>query len=164
MRPNELEALYSQNFSRVYSYVYYRLLDHTQAEDVTSAVFEKVVRNYARFDPHKSSASTWIMRITHNTLIDYYRTQRTYVPLESLGPYEPSEEDELPDLDDSTRKLSRLLSVLSPEDREIVFLKYHEEKRNVEIAALLGMKAPTVATRLRRALATMRKEAESQGL
>ena len=53
-----------------------------------------------------------------------------------------------------------MLSFISEDDRELVFLKYYEGKRNVEIAQLLDMNPATVATRLRRALMTMRSHAE----
>ncbi|MBO4352682.1 MAG: sigma-70 region 4 domain-containing protein, partial [Eggerthellaceae bacterium] len=50
----------------------------------------------------------------------------------------------------------------SEEDRELVFLKYYEDKRNVEIAQILDMNPATVATRLRRALLTMRTHAKEE--
>jgi len=164
LKDSELVKLYEQHVSMVYNYAFYRILDRAQAEDITSLVFEKVLRNYARFDSAKSSITTWIMRIARNTLIDYYRTHKTYVALDELGSRELVAEDDDIDIDDSERDLRRLLAVLSDSDREIVFLKYFEQKRNVEIAALLGMKAPTVATRLSRSLQAMRTDAERQGI
>ena len=61
-------------------------------------------------------------------------------------------------LDEKQAEVARLLSFLSPDDREIIFLKYHEDMKNVEIARLLGMNPATVATRIRRALQTMRSQ------
>ena len=159
MNPAVLEKLYRENFQKVYNYAYYRLLDPTLAEDLTSAVFEKAVASFDRFDASKASFSTWVMRIAHNTLIDHYRTRRESVPLDDLGPREPSTTDEYPELDDHAKEVERLLSFISEQDRELVFLKYYEHKKNVEIARMLDMNPATVATRLRRALATMREHA-----
>ncbi len=156
MRSAELETLYREHFQRVYSYVYYRVLDPAVAEDVTSDTFVKAVRHYDKFDPSKASFSTWVMRIAHNTLIDYYRTRKVHEPIDRLGAGELRQEDDYPALDETQAEISRLLSYLSPEDREIIFLKYHEEKKNVEIAELLDMNPATVATRVRRALLVMR--------
>ena len=160
MNSAELETLYRDYFQKVYSYVYYRVLDPAVAEDVTADVFMKVVANYSRFDPSRASFATWVMRIAHNTLVDQYRTRKVHVSLDQLGSSEPCCEDDYPDLDEKQAEVSRLLSFLSPEDREIVFLKYHEEKKNVEIADLLDMNPATVATRIRRALQTMRTHAK----
>ena len=160
MRPADLETLYRDNFQRVYNFAYYRVLDPVLAEDLTSAVFVKAVANFDRFDASKASFSTWIMRIAHNTLIDYYRTRKVNSPLDELGADEPVSADEYPVLEGHAEEVARLLSFIAEDDRELVFLKYYEEKRNVEIAEMLGMNPATVATRLRRALMTMRKHAK----
>ena len=160
MKPLDLETLYRENFQRVYNYAYYRLLDPVLAEDLTSIVFTKAVASFDRFDPSKAKFSTWVMRIAHNTLIDYYRSRKVDAPLEDLGASEPTHEDDYPALDESAKEVARLLSFISEEDRELVFLKYYEGKRNVEIARMLDMNPTTVATRLHRALATMRQYAK----
>ena len=164
MRSSDLENLYRANFQKVYSYAYYRVLDPALAEDLTSAVFVKAVANYDKFDPSKASFTTWVMRIAHNTLVDYYRTRRENASLDDLNAREPATVDEYPVLDDHAEEVARLLSFISEEDRELVFLKYYEGKRNVEIAQMLDMNPATVATRLRRALATMRSHAEGEVL
>ena len=160
MDERQLENLYRANFQRVYNYAYYRLLDPAKAEDATSAVFVKVIANIDKFDPSKASFGTWVMRIAHNVLVDGFRTHKATVPLDRVSVREPSREDDYPVLDDRQERVSKLLSCLSAEDRELVYLKYYEEKKNVEIAQLLDMNPSTVATRLRRALLTMRAHAE----
>ena len=156
MKAAELETLYRAHFQKVYSYVYYRVLNPSVAEDITSDVFVKVVKHHDGFDPSRASFSTWIMRIAHNALVDHYRTRKTCASIEELGSSEPLCVDDYPALDERQAQVARLLSHLSSEDREIVFLKFHEEMKNVEIAKLLGMNPATVATRVRRALQTMR--------
>lgn len=158
-----LEALYRANFQRVYNYAYYRLLDPALAEDITSTVFVKAVANFEKFDESKASFSTWIIRIAHNTLVDYYRMRKETMPLDNLSMDEPSSVDEYPALDDHAEEVARLLSFISEEDRELIFLKYYEDKRNVEIAQTLDMNPATVATRLRRALMVMRSHVEEVG-
>ena len=163
MDDRQLENLYRANFQRVYNYAYYYLLNHADAEDVTSTVFAKVVANIDKFDPTKASFGTWVTRITHNTLIDRSRSRKPTVSLNQVMLNEPSSEDDYPALDDRQERVAKLLSYLSEQDRELVFLKYYQEKKNVEIAQLLDMNPSTVATRLRRALQTMRAHAEQDG-
>ena len=163
MDDRQLENLYRANFQRVYNYAYYYLLNPADAEDVTSAVFVKAVSNIDKFDPSKASFATWITRITHNTLIDRSRTRKPTVPFEQIKRDEPSSEDDYPVLDDRQERVAKLLECLSEQDRELVFLKYYQEKKNVEIAQLLDMNPSTVATRLKRALQTMRARAEQDG-
>ena len=72
-------------------------------------------------------------------------------------------EDEYPALDERQKRVAELLSCLSEDDRELVYLKYYQDKKNIEIAQLLDMNPSTVATRLRRALILIRSKAESDG-
>ena len=93
-------------------------------------------------------------------LIDGFRTRKPVVALDNVVVDEPSVEDDYPVLDDRQERVAKLLANLSPEDRELVYLKYYQGKKNVEIAQLLDMNPSTVATRLRRALQAMRAHAE----
>ena len=72
-------------------------------------------------------------------------------------------EDEYPALDERQKRVAELLSCLSEDDRELVYLKYYQDKKNIEIAQLLDMNPSTVATRLRRALILMQSKAGSGG-
>ena len=67
MDDRQLENLYRANFQRVYNYAYYSLLNSAEAEDVTSAVFVKVVANIDKYDASRASFGTWITRIAHNS-------------------------------------------------------------------------------------------------
>ena len=158
--PVDLESLYRESFQKVYNYAYYRLLDPALAEDLTSIAFIKAVENFDRYDPSKAKFSTWVTRIAHNAIVDYYRTRKPTSTLDDLGANEPSCVDDYPELDEHAKEVVRLLEYISEEDREIVYLKYNEEKSNVEIAQILDMNPSTVATRLHRALATMRKHVQ----
>ena len=154
-----LTRLYTLYYPKIYNHVYYRILEREQTEDLVSDIFVKVVRGYPGFDPKKASFSTWVFHITHNTLIDYYRSNRNTVPLDQENVPEPSCEDEYRGLDDHARQVRQLLVYLDDEERELIYLKYHEEKTNSEISALLDMNPSTVSTKLSRALAKMRAHA-----
>ena len=162
MDDRQLENLYRANFQRVYNYAFYSLLNSAEAEDVTSAVFVKVVANIDKYDASRASFGTWVTHIAHNVLVDYYRTRKPAVSLEKVVVDEPSIEDDYPVLDDRQQRVAKLLACLSEQDRELIYLKYYQEKKNVEIAQLLDMNPSTIATRLRRALITMRAHAEEE--
>ena len=72
----DLETIYTQYHGKVMGYIYARIRNHAEAEDICSDVFEKVQRKLADFDPSRASVSTWIFTITRNTMIDHYRRSR----------------------------------------------------------------------------------------
>lgn len=160
---DELGDLYRTYYPRVYNHVYYRLLNRECTEDLVSEVFVKVVRNLDGFDSTKASFGTWLFHITRNTLIDHYRKPRNLVMFDDAGGFEPIVEDDYTGLDEHAMEVRHLLALLDEADRELVFLKYHEEMKNSEIAQLLNMNASTVSTRLSRALRTMQQAVHSPG-
>ncbi len=155
--------LYHDNYSHVYNYVYYRLLDRMLAEDIVSEAFLKAARAFSRYDSSRAKFSTWVCAIARNCINDYFRSQHPSAPIDVVSEDAFSAEDEYPRLDDNAELARKLLATLELEEREIVFMKYFEDKRNKDIADELGMNPSTVATKLQRALAKMRTAAEHRG-
>ena len=155
----EFERLYLESYGLVYGYVCSRMADDHAAEDVVAEAFCKAARAFGRFDPVRAKFSTWVVAIARNCMVSYYRKERPTVALGDVPESAFAELGEQDSIDDRDLAL-RLLSVLSPDERELVLLKYQEGMRNVQIAAELGMNPSTVATNISRALAKMRLCAE----
>ena len=151
----DFTELYNECYPRVYNYVYFRLLNKSETEDVVAETFTRAYAAFDRFDPSRASFTTWVFTIAHNCLVSLYRSRRPSTGLDDIPENALCENDEYPGLDDSAKQVRELLKCLSDEDRQIVFLKYHEEMRNSQIAELLGMNPSTVSTKLARALKKM---------
>ena len=57
---------------RVYAYVVYRIGDGPDAEDITSATFERALRYRDRFDSRKGDAAAWMIGIARRQISDHY--------------------------------------------------------------------------------------------
>ena len=158
----DVEQLYRDQFRPVYNYLYFRLLNHATAEDLLADVFVRVVRSRETFDPAKATPEAWLWRIARNRLFDHFRSMRKVDDIEQVSEARFAVTDDYEGLDDTAQQARQLLAVLSPEDRELVYLKYWQEMPNKQIAELLDLNASTVSTRLSRAMAKMRKAAEPQ--
>ena len=158
----DVERLYRDQFRPVYNYLYFRLLNHATAEDLLADVFVRVVRARETFDPAKATPEAWLWRIARNRLFDHFRSMRKVDDIEQVSEARFAVTDNYDGLDDTAQQARQLLAVLSPEDRELVYLKYWQEMPNKQIAELLDLNASTVSTRLSRAMAKMRKAAEPQ--
>lgn len=156
---DEFTQLYSENFELVYNYVRYRMPGDSAAEDVVSEAFLKAARAFDRFDPTRSKFSTWVIAIAKNCMISYYRKPSS-APLEAIPPTLVAVTDDEQDSFADAQLAEHLLTLLSDEERELVFMKYYREMRNKEIANELGINASTVSTKLSRAMAKMRAAAE----
>ena len=58
------EALYNAYHDKVLAYLTSRTDSREDADDLCHEVFEQVFRSLSRYDPAKSSVSTWIYQIT----------------------------------------------------------------------------------------------------
>jgi len=154
--------LYEEFLPRVFRYLKCRVNDVATAEDLTSSVFEKVLVNFAKYSRDRAAFSTWIFTIARNTLIDYYRVaaskKKQAVSLEeaedrptnALSPPEELENKEL------AEKLNHCVAQLSPEEQEIIHLRFEAELTNREIAKMLGLSESNVGVKLYRAIRKMR--------
>lgn len=156
--PPNFEQWFHDHRSAVYSYVRFRVSTRETAEDVTSEVFMKALRSIGRYDSHRASPRTWLLRIARNAVTDHLRSlQRRgslHVSLDrvpDLVAHVPSQEERIL----KEERIQHLLNgtqMLRAADQEILALRYGSELNNNEIADALGISPNAVAVRLHRVL------------
>ncbi len=152
--------LYEQYLPRVFQYVSYRVGDRTAAEDLTSDIFNKALTNFTKYDSGKAAFSTWIFSIARNTLIDYYRRrsreQKLQKEAESKALVFSTSPEEETSRSEEIRKLHECLSLLNPNEQELISLKFSSEMTNREISQITGLSESNVGTILCRAVHKLR--------
>lgn len=152
-----LEETYEAYFSMIYNYVYYKLLNRENTEDIVSTVFVKVSQHYHRYDPGKSSMKTWLFRITDHALIDFYRRQKPTISYNNeenglentLHIHFDQEYERI--LSPERRMVLDALKTLPERDRTFIYYKYFLGITNREIARQHQMNENTVSAILARA-------------
>ena len=152
----DIESLYQAYYSKVMGYIYSRIRNRADAEDICSDVFEKVQRKLPDFDPEKASVSTWIFTITRNTVIDHYRRSK---PTEELDENmsDSAELDESLLNSETLSELAGALRALPEELRDIIVLRYYDGKPLTEVAEIMGLSYGAVKLRHQSAIAKLRK-------
>ncbi len=153
--------LYDLYARRIYSYLYYRLLDKEGAEDLCATVFLRALEKLDGFRPELGSFSCWIYGIAHNALRDHFRARaRTLDQGPGLDLWE------IPDLAsheieaenrDLWERLRPHLAGLSPEQREILFLRTWDDLPYAQIAPLVGKTEAACKMAYSRALSLLRE-------
>ena len=149
-------------------------VDTQTVEDILQEVFIKIYKNLNDFDLDLSFSS-WAYRITHNEAINYLKKldRQKSIPLESddedvvsLISILESDVDIVKELSkkELQKKVQEVLSMLSPDFREILILKFLEEKEYKEISDILKKPMGTVATLINRAKAQFKQIAERNNL
>ncbi|MBU1895559.1 sigma-70 family RNA polymerase sigma factor [Patescibacteria group bacterium] len=141
--------------------------NHEDAEDILQDSFIKMYQNLNAFDP-KLKFSSWAYRITHNQVISEYRKKKSR-PLfyfseivdEMLTSLKEgnSLEDKI-DADLQNKKILKIINELDKKYREVMHLKFIENKTYEEISDILQKPIGTVGTLINRAKKKFKKEYE----
>ena len=155
-----LEELYLIHFDRIYSYLHMSVGSRHDAEDLTTQTFVKMLESIGRFRWRSAPFSAWLFRIAHNLAMDHFRARRRWQPEEEIpeppGAEENSaEEQALASIGDAS--LLELIARLSPEQRQVLTLKFVFRCSNGETAAILDKTEGAVKSLQHRALASLHK-------
>lgn len=154
-------ALYDRYFERVYRYVYYRVRQEAEAEDVTSEVFFRALRAMPRYEPRQPFLA-WLYRIARNAIIDKVRATRPRLSFEDALAH-PDAADHVVDPDlivlatDRRARLRNALANLTAEQQEVVILRFVEGLSAEETGRIMGKRAGTVRGLQFRALQSLRR-------
>jgi len=158
--PEAFGALYDRYFPQIYRFAYSRVRDQSLAEDVTSEVFFKALKNIKRYTYGSHPFSSWLYQITLNAVADHYRGQRGEVELEEgsdMASHEPAVVDEVVRRDRSRRVWSAI-DQLPKQQRAAMVLKFGEDRKIEEIAVILGKSSGAVKLLLHRGVERLRRE------
>ena len=156
----ELDAqfsdLYRAHLRDVFSYSYYRVGNHHDAEDLTEQTFLQAYRHFERAQRESQGRPLrpWLIRIAHNLAANYYR-DRARKPTSALDDAEVGEPHGTEDLvvgrEDAVAVLEGVRSL--PEDRrEALIMRFALGMDNREIARALGRTDGATKVLLHRAI------------
>ncbi len=146
-------------------------LDSVEAEDVLQDVFIKVYKNLNAFDADLKFSS-WIYRITHNEVISNFRKKKARPEKILTNPEDDVMEriaDELDierqiDLKTIGENIYKILNEMEEKYKEVLILKFLEEKDYKEISDILKKPMGTVATLINRAKKQFKEKVKELGI
>jgi RNA polymerase sigma factor (sigma-70 family) len=155
------EDIYREHVTPVWRYVRLRVPSDSDAEDVTSQVFEKALRSWPSYDVARGSVGGWLVGIARHAVADWWRKHGRELPADHLGDrIEEAAEDD-PE-GDALRRLGaddvrRQLGVLTAREREAVALRFGSELSSSEVAAVLGVTPSAARMLVHRAINRLRE-------
>jgi RNA polymerase sigma-70 factor (ECF subfamily) len=167
----QFTRLYKAHLRDVYSYAYYRVGNHHDAEDLTEQTFLQAYRHYERAlrESDGRPLRPWLIRIAHNLAANYYRdrSRRPQTALDDAGPLTAPHTTE--DLVEDREDLNRILTCVQqlPDDRrEALIMRFALGMDNQEIARALARTDGATKVLIHRALRQLEelvKTAETTG-
>jgi RNA polymerase sigma-70 factor, ECF subfamily len=146
--------LYRQHAPAVFRYFSFRTQDRATAEDLTGAVFVKMVEGLERFEERGAPISAWLFRIAHDRLVDFHRRsalRQTEALSEAMEADDPGTEAQAMTRAEQQR-IQRLVANLSEDQRTVIQLRFVEGYSLEECAQLLYKTTGAIKSLQHRAL------------
>lgn len=157
-------VIYERYVDKIYKYIYYRVGNKHDAEDLTSRVFFRALAHVETYEDRGVPFQAWLYRIAHNLVANHHRDKgrRKIIPLDEYitnslftgidGPERAAE-----DAEDRERLLKAVRRL--PEDRQqLLTLKFLERLSNAEIGEIMGRTEGAVKSLYHRTLTALRDD------
>lgn len=149
--------LYGIYLDPIYRYVFYQVKDKMTAEDIIEEIFVKAWKAIGSYRGKGQAFLTWLYRIAHNYLVDYFRKSQkrrsVEVEMTAVAILERDSEAEA-----VRQELLDVISSLPRNQKQVIILKFIEGLDNREISQIMGKSQGAIRILQMRALAALRQK------
>ena len=150
-----VSQLYRAHAQKIYRYIAYRVPTTSDAEDLTSEVFMRMLEGLATYEIMDVPFEAWLYRIASHRVADFFRSrsrQKQVIELhETIANDDPMPEENL-QKQQEFKKLRGALEYLNQEQQDVLILRFIENKSHQEVADILDKSHSAVRTIQHRAL------------
>jgi RNA polymerase sigma-70 factor (ECF subfamily) len=159
--PDAFGQLYELHVEKIYNYIYYRIGNREDAEDLTARVFYRALNHIPHYKNKGVPFAAWLYRIAHNLVANWYRDQkrRPTVALDSLNLQGNSRENphRVAELTNEHEILLAAIQKLPPQRQELLTFKYVERMSNAEIGKMMGRSEGAIKSLYHRTLVALKE-------
>ena len=162
-----LETLIYKYKSKIYNFIFSKVLDREVAEDVFQETFIKVIKTLKNGSYNEEGKFlSWVMRISHNLIIDFFRKTNRMPKFEaSSEDYDIFQfiKDDSPNAENNlinkqiVNDLQKLILELPLDQKEVLNMRIYRDMSFKEIAEATGVSINTALGRMRYAIINLRK-------
>lgn len=166
--PEAFGLLYQQYVDRIYSYIYYRVGNHYDAEDLTARTFQQALVHIRRYVNRGVPFSAWLYRIAHNLIANWHRARhrRKLISLDELvmtAGRKGSAPETVAEKNEEREALLKAIRRLPPERQQLLILKFAERLSNREVGEIMGRTEGAIKSLYHRTLLALRDELTELG-
>jgi len=158
--------LYEQYVSRIYNYIYYRIGNIHEAEDLTARVFFRAMRRIADYQNRGLPVSAWLYRIAHNLVANWHRDRGRRPEISLDDGISSTTRPEYPETsmlqNEEQEALLKIIRKLPAERQQLLILKFVEHLSNVEIGQIMGRTEGAVKSLYHRTLLSLRNDMQDR--
>jgi len=161
-----LAVLVERHKLKIFNFIYSKVFDRDIAEDIFQDTFIKVIRTLKRgVYQEEGKFLPWVMRISHNLVIDHFRKSNRIPIFESKDDFDIFQiiGDDVPNVESNmidkqvVEDLQKLITELPDDQREVLTMRLYKDMSFKEIAESTGVSINTALGRMRYAVINIRK-------
>ncbi len=169
--PAAFGVLYERYVDRIYGYIYHRVGNVQEAEDLTARTFYRALDNLHTYVDRGAPFAAWLFRIAHNLMANWHRdrSRRRFLSLDRLWAQRaendsPEEQIEVEENREALwSALWQAVSRLPEERRNLLVFKFGEQLSNLEIGELMNKSESAIKSLYFRTLSALRQDLEARG-
>ncbi len=161
-----LEVLINKHKFKIYNFIYSKVLDRDNADDLFQETFIKVIKTLKKgVYSEEGKFLPWIMRIAHNLVIDFFRKNKRFPIFDKNQNYDIFQliKDENPSIErhlidkQILNDLQKIVVKLPQDQKEVLDMRLYKEMSFKEISEATGVSINTALGRMRYAIINLRK-------
>lgn len=159
--PAVFNQLYLAHIRPIYRYIFSRIGEARQAEDLTAQVFLEALESLPRYR-HNGHFAAWLFSIARHKVVDHYRSHRSELPMPVNAEESNLKGDPLTALiqSEEAQHISKLIHQLDEQDQDLLRLRFVAELNFGEIARLVNSNVEATKKRFYRLLNHLRQQLE----
>ena len=169
------DLLLTRNQSNLFSYILFIVHDRDVANDLFQETFVKVITKLQQGKYTTTGKfSAWIIRIAHNVIMDWYRSQKSGKVIEFANDNDLSNISNTNVLDATIESkfvneqilcdVKKMMNYLPVTQREVIFMRFYQDLSFKEIATLTNVSINTALGRMRYAVMNLRRMAQNHNI
>ncbi len=156
-------TLYEEYYDRIVRYIFVRINDQNEAENMGGDVFLKALHSLDSYRGRREQMRAWLFKIAHNLVVDYFRkmSKRKAVSLNNVEVHDRVTTEEAMEAKVEVERLSKALKQLTPAQRQVIGLRFFVGLSSAEVGKVVGKKSGAVREMQRAAVETLRKQMDA---
>ena len=164
---NGLSTLVNRHNSRIFNFIYSKVLNRDITEDIFQDTFISQVINTIKRGKYNEEGKflPWVMRIAHNLIIDHFRKNNRIPKFDNSGDFDIFSTISDSDLNIENKlikgqiesHLKEIIEELPNDQKEVLFMRLYKDMSFKEISEVTGVSINTALGRMRYAIINLRK-------
>ncbi len=165
--PTAFGKLYELYVDRIYAYIFHRVGNVQDAEDLTARTFYRALDHLDTYEDRGAPFAAWLFRIAHNLVANWHRdrSRRSFLALDRLWSHsvDGASPERQVEQEEEHAALLQAVSRLPEERRNLLLFKFGGHMSNLEIGELMNKSESAIKSLYFRTLAALRQDLEARG-